>query len=769
MTLSVVGVRHHSPACARLVEHRLRQLRPRMVLIEGPADMNARLDELLLAHELPLAIFTFYQSAGRYHASWSPFCEYSPEWIALRTAQELGAEVRFMDLPAWSKAFDGVHNRYADDERRYERALDQLCLQFGAEGMDALWDHLFEQPLEVEVLSARLEAYFAGMRAVSATLPRDAQREDYMARCIAWAMTQGDVVAVCGGFHKPALEALYQTADGRAWPDYPAPEADSKHGSYLVPYSFKRLDSFVGYQSGMPSPEYYQAVWERGPERAAQVMLGQATRRLRKKKQAVSTADLIGATTMAEGLARLRGHVALSRCDLLDGFASAVLKSAQTTVFPWNQRGTLPPGTDPLLVEVVAALSGERRGTLAKATPRPPLLIAAQSELSILDLWPGAQPRKLRLKLTLPSDLVKSRALHRLRVLEIPGFERLSGPTYGTEPLLEEEWSLRSVFEAESALIEASAYGATLETAASAQLEERLATAKDILALSALLAEATFVGIEFLSKRVLGELADVAAHEPELSKLGKAQQRLLGLYRHDTLLGGKASPALGRVLEAGFTRGLWLFEGITGPTAPADTALVGAVSALRDSVRFVAADLSLDAHSAAATMTRKVESGQAPPALRGAALGYLWSLGAYGEPAAAEALAVTVLRKVALPTTLGDFLTGLFALAREELVTATESALLRALDELMGEMPADDFLVALPALRMAHAYFPPRERQRIAERVLTLHGQSPDCARGFLGLSAAAETLSAARLLEARVDELERRFGLESAATEADG
>src|SRR6185369_17568510 len=98
-------------------------------------------------------------------------------------------------------------------------------------------------------------------------------------------------------------------------------------------------------------------------------------------------------------------------------------KNAQTQVFPWNQRGMLAPGTDPVLVLVVAALSGERRGKLAPETPRPPLLVAARGELTALELWPeDARAKKIRLKLTEPSDLSKSRVLHRLRVLQIPGF-----------------------------------------------------------------------------------------------------------------------------------------------------------------------------------------------------------------------------------------------------------------------------------------------------------------------------------------------------------
>jgi len=58
MTLTVVGVRHHSPACARLVAATIADQQPAYVLIEGPADMNDRLDELLLGHQLPIAVFT---------------------------------------------------------------------------------------------------------------------------------------------------------------------------------------------------------------------------------------------------------------------------------------------------------------------------------------------------------------------------------------------------------------------------------------------------------------------------------------------------------------------------------------------------------------------------------------------------------------------------------------------------------------------------------------------------------------------------------------
>ena len=74
----VVGVRHHSPACARLVRDVILRVRPRFVLIEGPCDMNDRLEELHLEHVLPIALFSYRQDqeSGASRGAWTPFCDY---------------------------------------------------------------------------------------------------------------------------------------------------------------------------------------------------------------------------------------------------------------------------------------------------------------------------------------------------------------------------------------------------------------------------------------------------------------------------------------------------------------------------------------------------------------------------------------------------------------------------------------------------------------------------------------------------------------------
>src|SRR3989442_7352541 len=127
MAATFIGVRHHSPACARLVANTIATLQPAYVLVEGPVDMNDRLDELLLGHELPIAVFSSYRGSDRRHMSWAPICEYSPEWVALTAGRAAGAELRFIDLPAWHPAFALRNNRYADAEQRYADVIDRLC------------------------------------------------------------------------------------------------------------------------------------------------------------------------------------------------------------------------------------------------------------------------------------------------------------------------------------------------------------------------------------------------------------------------------------------------------------------------------------------------------------------------------------------------------------------------------------------------------------------------------------------------------------------
>ncbi|MEJ3652149.1 DUF5682 family protein [Actinomycetes bacterium KLBMP 9759] len=741
--LEIIGVRHHSPACAGLVRDRIAALRPAFVLVEGPSDINGRLAELRLGHTLPVAVFSYLRVEDGTHASWTPFCDHSPEWIALTDGHAAGADVRFIDLPAWHPAFADRTNRYADAELRYAEAVERLCREFAVDNADTLWDHLVETEPDGD-LGERLAIYFEGVRGDATTTTADQAREAYMARWIRAALAEADgrpVLVVCGGFHRPALLAAADRPEA-GWPDVPAPPEGAVGGSYLIPYSHRRLDAFEGYQSGLPSPGFYQRLWDDGAESAAAWLMDSVVARLRHRKQHVSTAHVIAATAQARGLAAVRGHRHPARTDVLDALVSTLVAEGLEERLPWTVRDPQLAGAHPVVAEMVAASTGDRTGRLAPGTPQPPLPAAVDAELTALGL-DGAGA--VALDLTAEADRLRSRVLHGLRVLRVPGFDRASGPRSGRDPVSREEWRLTPSDLRLSALIEAAAFGASLVDAAEHALAERVVEAgRDVAALANVLFDAVLCGIGAVAGRLGPLIAAAVADTGDVPALGAALASVLGLWRHDRLLGAAGDPAMAMVVDAAARRLLWLLEGIRGGPQPADPGRLAAVVALRDAVRHAAEVLTIDRADTVAMAGRI--GPDVPPDLRGAAAGLRWSL---GEPAELEVPWA--------PKIVGDWLAGLFALAREEVLTTP--SLVASLDDLIGELTDADFLVALPALRQAFEFFPPRERARFAELLLERRGRTGD-GRALLRTTVDPLLLAEAAALERAVDEIITREGL---------
>ncbi|AGL13698.1 DUF5682 family protein [Actinoplanes sp. N902-109] len=749
MAVTFIGVRHHSPACARVVAATIDELRPAYVLIEGPADLNGRIDELLLGHELPIAVFTSYRDDERRHGSWAPLCDYSPEWVALTHAREVGAELRFIDLPAWHPAFEGRSNRYADAELRYADVMDRLCRSFDVDNVDVLWDHLFEIG---PVTPAQLDTYFDLVRGNAAAGDSDTAREAYMARWVrAAAAAAGDrpVVVVTGGFHRPALVSALAAGGDSGWPEVPVLPEGALGGSFLVPYSFRRLDAFDGYQSGMPSPAYYQELWEAGAEEAARHLVESVAGRLRDRKQPVSTADLIAARATADGLAMVRGHAHPARTDVLDGLASALVNEALDKPLPWSARGILQAGSHPVVVEMVAALSGTRVGRLHPDTPAPPLVHDLDAELTRAGLDGTAQ---LKLDLTRDADRSRSRILHRVRVLGVPGFERTSGPSTGLDPTLHEQWAVRPDPGRLTAVIEAGAYGATLLDACAAVLAERARDNQDIDVLAVVLFDAALAGVTSVSEQALTDINGTVATAADPGALGRMLAVVLTMWRHDRIFGTAHSAVLGEVITTAVRRILWLAEGVRGGAAPADLGRIAAMAACRDALRHAGQALGLDVPEALDVAARVAADAEAPPELRGAAFGLRWALAT--DPVLDPA---RVVRGAFGAASAGDWLAGLFGVAREEVLHTDEIVAL--LDDLVSAMGSEEFLIALPALRQAFEFFPPRERETIAEQLLARRGRRGG--RALLRGGGTDPALVAAGLhLDERVDTLLRREGL---------
>lgn len=469
--------------------------------------------------------------------------------------------------------------------------------------------------------------------------------------------------------------------------------------------------------------------------------------RLRARKQPVSTADLIAARSLSTGLARLRGHPAPARVDVLDGLLAALVTDPLDIRPPWTGRGRLREGTDPVVVEMIAALSGDRVGRLHPDTPLPPLLHDVEAELERL----GIPDRgSVNPDLTSGGGLQTSRVLHRLRVLSIPGLSRRRGPSVGADPPLVEEWVIEPSELRLPALIEAGAYGATLPAAAGAALQERfLEAGSQPRGLAQTLFDAALCGLEDLSERVTAEAARLIGVTNDLPGLGFLLGVALGLWRHDRIFGAARSAKLVPIIAAAVRRLMWLVEGIRGGPAPADPGRLAAAAAVRDAVLHAEAILDVEREAVVAVFRRLAADQDVPPDLRGAGFGFGRALGEPGD-------IVRAVRGAGRPDTLGDWLSGLFALAREEVVASEgETGLMTVIDELVGGMTESDFLVALPALRQAFAFFPPRERERIAQMLLDARGLHAS-ARSLTRIAVEPELLARAREVEERVEDVLR-------------
>ena len=766
-------VRHHSPACARLVRQLAHELRPVAVLIEGPADFNERINELTLPHQLPIAIYSYVRlPEGQRRGAFYPFCVHSPEWQAFQVAQELGAEARFIDLPWADVAAEQVpSHRYADGELRGSRYVAMLGQKLGVENFDDLWDTLFEieNDLSVAQYLERCHHFCFHVR-ITGGQPSaaDRQREAFMAAEIRRAMEEraGKILVVTGGFHSYALFAQvfnlpFEEAITDDFP-HPPPSHSSTlqlsnspipvpndRGIALTPYSYRRLDSLTGYEAGMPNPGFYHHVWQdrlAGERSTYRKLLARTAETLRQRGQIVSAADLIAVEMTAQGLAALRGHEEVWRRDLIDGIIGALLKDEMA----YGQM-------HPFLAAVYEVFRGDQRGYLAAGTELPSLVHDILKLLHEHHLDPMTGEREVELDLFTPDDLARSRLLHRLRILGIAGYTRTGGSDLAARTDLShlwERWRVRWSPDFEADCIEAAIYGPTLADAASARLLERATEVeRDAEKAALILLDGSLMGLEHLAESFYQQLALLIRQDGNFFTVTGALDHLLYLYRYDEVLGTAGQGDVGALLVEAFERGLWLLEGL-GQVQGQDESLLRGVTVLLETVERCAAPLGLSREVLVEVFNRIGADATQIPILRGAVMGALWTL---GEAPAGQLIAG--VRYFAAPSMLGDYLVGLFRLAREAVQRQPELVL--CIDELLMGYDDGEFLEALPALRLAFSYFTPREKHHMVRTLFQARGV--DISEPLLDLEVSLEVAARVLEFEARLFKAVERYGLRGA------
>jgi hypothetical protein len=291
---------------------------------------------------------------------------------------------------------------------------------------------------------------------------------------------------------------------------------------------------------------------------------------------------------------------------------------------------------------------------------------------------------------------------------------------------------LRWTPEFESACIEAALYGATLAEATVARLTERAEQASHDAEQAALLQlAAAQMGLELPR----APLITLLRAESAFGRLARALGHLLYLYRFDEALGTAGSAEQGVLLEEAFERGVWLLTGVSD----GDPGTIQGVAQLLETWR--RCQERLTDRALRDVLAALAHDKARAPALRGAAVGALWSLGT-----AEDAELLSLVGAFSQPEKLGDFLTGLFTLAREAARTTPE--LMLRLDDLLLAFSDDDFLLALPSLRLAFSFFPPREKHQLARQLLQARG---DTSAPLPALATSPEAAALALALESKL------------------
>jgi hypothetical protein len=786
-------VRHHSPAAARIVQQLIQEIKPTAIAIEGPSDFNEQISELFLPHQLPISIYSYVQTSEIRRGAFYPFCIYSPEWQALQSANEHHLPVEFIDLP-WAESLTNrtSQNYYSDESFSRSSYVDTLCQKLGVPDFDTLWDTLFEIDANMSIATylERCHQFCYHLRTSEhQASSSDQQREAFMAERIKSLITKypGKILVVTGGFHSYPLYRsiiLNQDLPGISINPNPTPIAQ---GIALTPYSYDRLDNLTGYNSGMPNPGFYHAVWQQrskqntssetcikktdqtaksltpsplmgeswgeGEPRSlpnlVDSLLSKIITTLRQRQQIASTADLIAVKSLAQGLADLRSHPEIWRQDLIDGVIGGLVKED-------TGRGS----THPFLAAVQAVFRGGDQGQLATGTTLPPLVQDLHQQLQQLDIFPTAQKRSINLDLTPHAESTKhpprkiSALFHSMRILGITGCDRTGGTDFTTRQDLVriwERWQLQWSPEFDASSIEAAIYGATVAEATVAKLRESANhLQRNAEGAALLLLEAGLAGVQEFTPEFYPCLVELIRQDGDFLSIARSLKHLLYLYRYDEVLETKSKTDLATILVEAFQRGIWLLDSL-GIGEDGQELLKG-LAGLLEAYECCGNLLSNRRSEFLQVLSRVSQDTAQTALLRGGSIGVLWVLGAVQ----AEDIVVTI-NYYCQPSSLGDFLTGLFHLARE--TTQRAPGLLLNIDKFLLAYEDNEFLEALPSLRLAFGYFTPREKHLLAKNLLQSTGASDVATSELLTLPMRVEDTVQAIELESRLFALVDRYG----------
>ena len=723
--VQVLGVRHHGPGSARSVRRALDELRPDVVVIEGPPELDTLVPLAADSDLVPPVAGLVYAVDSPRRAAFYPFAAFSPEWVALRWAIEHGVDARFADLPA-AHFLAG-----ADEEPVVSRRADPLTLLANAAGYDDP-ERWWEDAVEHRRTSSL--AHFAhlreAMRDVRAHLEvgDDARREAFMRKVIRAEIRAGRdrIAVVCGAYHAPALDpAAYPPAshDNALLSKLPR----VKVAATWAPWTSQRLSYASGYGAGVRSPGWYHHLFVTPDDEVVPAWFVRVARALRGERLDTSPASVVEATRLADALAAVRGRPSVGLSELTDA-----------------ARAVLADGSDlPLRLIDRTLVIGEQLGRVPDSTPMVPLANDLARQQKSLRLKPSATSTVIQLDLRRESQLARSVLLHRLAVLDVRwGVPTEVGATMGT---FKEAWQLEWAPELAVALIEASLYGTTVKSAAEARVTEEAGAAADLARLGSLIEQCLLADLPDGLRAVVAALADRTARHHDTQTLLDTIEPLARTCRYGDVRGVDVAD-VAHVLQTVVVRAaVGLRPGCASLDDDSAERMRRAVESAHRGVALVDRDdLREPWHEALGLVARD-------EAIHGAVSGRVNRLLLDGGLLTHDEAALRLSRRLSPGTPgpaaaawLDGFLTG------EALLLVHGDDLMSIIDDWLAAAPDETFEDLLPLVRRTFSRYQPAERRLIGEhlrergvegRRLTDHTAQVDLDRAAPAIAAVAKLL----------------------------
>jgi hypothetical protein len=688
--LHVLGIRHHGPGSARSLERALDEIRPDRVLIELPADAQSVLSFAARDDLVPPVALLGYVPDRPECAAFHPLARFSPEWRALRWSARHGVEVRAIDLPLTHTLAARESTLFGAGDR--VDPLGELARAAGDDDPERWWEDVVEHRGDGEGAFAAVAEAMRTVRAGTLVGESDLVREAYMRKIVRAALADSErVVVVCGAWHVPALEGDFPSVSSDATLLRGLPKV--KVAATWVPWTHRRLAAATGYGAGVRAPGWYAHVYEHPGDAGLTRWFAEAGAALRAAGHQASPEHLIAGVRTAGALAALRGRPRAGLDEALD---------AAVTVMGEGHHGPLVLLRDRLVV-------GSVIGSVPADTPMVPLAKDLMSQQSSCRLKPSADRRTIELDLRTPAGRARSRLLHRTVTLEIGWADLVEGR--GSSGTFRETWDVAWEPEVSVRVIERSALGTTVESAASTRLLETSRSSTQVLILVGLVDQALMGDLPGIVPALVDRVASAAATAPDLSEVMDALVPLARTARYgDTR--GTDLVAVRELIDSLVVR---VVAGLDVACRSLD---LESSQAMAQRLTAVQGALALvehpERHDGWPRALERLARPGAAPLVAGRAVRLLHDADIWDRNRTSSVLGL-FLGRGSTPADGAAFVEGFLGGGGTVLVHDAE--MLALLDGWIGALDADAFETTVPLLRRTFGAFEPAERRQIGEMV----------------------------------------------------